>query len=89
MNTTLVRGSYGSLTVHNSSGLILARERDEGSAEYDDILWFDPARLPRYDYGECDILDCAFVSDKGVYTRELVCVDDFGWVDQLYLEYHS
>lgn len=85
IETTIVRGSYGSLTVHNNSGQILSRDQD--GPEYDDIIWFDPARLPRYPWGECDILDCAFANDKGVYTRELGH-NGQEWTDNELLSYH-
>jgi hypothetical protein len=87
----IVRGSYGNLHVHANSGLVIERERDFDNAEYDDIVWFDPFRLPRYDIGECDILDTAFVTDKGVYVRELVSAPvgggEYEWVNQRFLEH--
>lgn len=81
----IIRGSYGDLTVHEASGLVL--ERDLDGPEYEDIAWFDPARLPKGTCGECDILDTAFVTVEGVYVRELIYPDTGeAWVDQLFLE---
>lgn len=80
----IVRGSYGNLTVHALSGLIVHRDCGD-ETDYDDIVWFDPKRLPRYAWNECDILDAAFVTNKGSYVRELGH-NGQEWVDQLLLE---
>lgn len=82
MSTMEIVGSYGSLTVHASTGLIVGRNSEP---EYDDILWFDPRYLP--DSDEADILDTAFVTDEGIYVRELSYDPVHGeFVDCLFLE---
>jgi hypothetical protein len=84
MAEIILRGSYGELTVHRTSGHIVGREH---SHEYSDILWFDPARLP--DDVEGDILGAAFVCEDGLYITELVSAQVeagyYEWVDQLRL----
>jgi hypothetical protein len=70
LNTILIRGSYGCLTVHRTSGVVLAYSHEGEPPAYADILWFDPARLP--DEDETDILNTAFADASGTYVRELV-----------------
>jgi hypothetical protein len=65
MTQIQIIGSYGELIVHRESGHIISRDHGE---EYNDIVWFDPHRLP--DDTEADICGTAFVTDKGMYVRE-------------------
>lgn len=84
MSTIEVYGSYGTLTVHRTSGHILGYIPEPGDTpEYSDIRWFDPATLP--EQACCDILGTGFAADTG-YCRELTWLGpEQYWVDQLRL----
>lgn len=63
MTTITVHGSHGSLTVHQATGLILARD----PGEYDDIVRFDPVTLT--DDAHIDILRTGFWHRAGYEPR--------------------
>lgn len=83
MTTVTITGSYGNLTVHRESGLILAQEHYGDDAddadilyagaadEYADIVWIDPATLPVGEGAVQDICRVSFVDDQGRFYGPL------------------
>lgn len=74
-NIVLIRGSYGTLTVHRATGAVVGYDH-EGNLEpdsgpkdgYRDIAFVHPGHLS---LGEADILDVGFWTVDGVYIERL------------------
>ena len=103
IETVILRGSWGELTVHRSTGHIVEYD-DHGKSGwssddigYHDIAFIDPASLTDSsieEFGEADILSASFATKAGEWVDGMhwdKCVDDdYGdWVEHPLLLTHT
>jgi hypothetical protein len=79
VNIVHVRGSWGELTVHATTGIIIEAKHDElteddlarGYRGYRDIAFFDPVPFAHEGGDEFDILSAGYWHTDGTYVEPL------------------